>query len=223
MAKSKEEKIYKVLPQGRLLNSAFFTKDVYKDEESGAQSTPQYRAELAYEKGGEIEAVIDWACDLIRAEYGDKVYIEGLEDPVPDCRPVQSPFRNGDFIAEDRESRDKVADAYKNTWVIRPNTIYDKEGRDGPGGIFVLDMDAETEIEALDAGKVYNGSYGRVKISPSFYKMNGKLGMKFYLVAYQKTDDGAKLSNPVDHRKDFAPAKGRTSGDGAQGRRSRKG
>lgn len=223
MTASKPEKVYKVLPEGRLINGNLFVKDAFKDQETGKEGVPQYKAEIAFPKDGPIEEVIDWVAGLCRAEYGDKIYLEHVEDPERGLRAVETPFRDGDLIAEDRESRDKVGDAYKGMWVIRPNTIYNHEGQDGPGGIFVLDEDAETQLTPLDAGKVYNGCWIRVKISPSPYKMNGKLGLKFYLVAAQKVKDDEKLTSPVDHRSDFAPAKGRTSGDGAQGRRSRKG
>ena len=190
------------LPEGRLINSALFTKDAYNEK-----SVPKYKIEVAFSKKdkafdeiiGEIEAAA-------QAKYGSKAKLD------IDGGDVVSGIIDGDKLAAKREKKGKEGDAYKGTWVIRASTIYNKHGEDGPGGITVLDE----ALEEVDAAQnkvdnvVYNGCYIEALTALGFYTNDdGEDCLNWYLKAVQKVGDGEKLAGTAsDVKAAFKPREG---------------
>ena len=220
MSDTKREVKRHLLPEGRLINEALFTKDAYKGDK-GQPGVPKYKVELTFDPAavtgqGTIEdELINEACD----EWGDpaeQAFLNGV---------IRSPLLNGDRMAEKRAAKGKPGDAYRGKIVVRADTIYNHEGRDAPGGVYVCGADA-TRITPAQAGEIYPGCYGQAVVTISTYLDNrGEQCLKFYLVGFQKTRDGERLIRPADYSQLFKPV-GRTAGaDGqpAEGRRSRRG
>ena len=221
MADKKEVKVL-TLPEGRLINCAFFTRDVYKDPETGAEGKPQYKGEIAFDPKdvtGENtieDALIDAAVAAWGPDAEDK-FINGK---------IISPFIDGDTLAEKREENGKSGDAYKGKLVCRPNTTFNKHGQDAEGGIDVFDEEVKP-ITGVNQQEIYPGCYGIAGVTISCYKNNrGEKALKFYLVAFQKTRDGEKLVTPRDNTKLFKPLAKAASKDGEKaedgGRRRRR-
>lgn len=225
MAKGKEKKepIVLVSPEGRLVNGHLFVKNAFKAEKSEKEGEPQYRLEMSFSKDDkEFDKFIDDVVGHLRAEYGEDTFASVVEDGEDDLTEVRSPFIDGDALARKREKRGKTNnDGYKGCWVIRANTSYNFEGQDADGGIMVYDEKVK-RILPVDKSKVYNGSYGVVKVELGFYEDNeGGPAAKFYLKAYQFTRDGERFASQQDHSSSFKPV-GRAAPEEG-GRRSRRG
>jgi len=194
------------LPEGRIINHSLFVKDAYDDK-----AVPSYKVEIAIPEDDpglvELENLL---CDAADDKWG-----AGAGDD-PD---LIFPLLEGDKLARKREKKGKDGAAYKGMTVIRANTIYNKDGVDGAGGIQVFDPDAEL-VPVARQGEVYQGCYAIVAVTLSFYESNdGNNAMKFYLAAIQKTRDGERLVTATDRSSMFKPT-GRNSG-GSSGRRRR--
>ena len=216
-ATKSEPKTEVSFPEARLINASLFEKDVYINPR-GKEGTPAYKIEVAFDpKDVEGEktiedVIINAACD----EWGDdaeNLYLDGK---------IRF-FLDGDKLAKGREERGKAGDAYKGTLVLRSNTIYNKDGVDGPGGIQVYAPDV-SEITVANQGEIYPGCY--VIIAGTFHCYiddDGDKCMKLYLSAVQKTRDGERLVAQRDRSTLFKPV-GRTAAAAeGGGRRSRKG
>ena len=122
----------------------------------------------------------------------------------------------------------KPGDAYAGMEVIRANTIYNKHGEQGPGGISVYAPDGESEIGVANKSEIYNGCYAIAAVTIGQYKdpSTGNNALTFYLSAVQKVRDGDALTSPKDHSSLFK-AVGRSepanSGDGAPRQRRQAG
>jgi len=213
-----------LLPEGRLINSALFAKDTYVNPNNPkAEATPQYKVELAFDaaqivgEGTVEDALIDAVCE----RWGDS-----MEDDWVNDKNILKPYISGDRLAADREARNKPGDAYKGKIVIRPNTIFNKHGADGPGGIQVFGPDT-SKIEAANQDELYPGCYGIAAVTLGTYTdpRTGNPGVKFYLSAFQKTRDGERLFSVQEHSGLFKPiGREATGGEGGTTRRrSRKG
>jgi hypothetical protein len=197
------------LPEGRVINCSLFKKDAFNEK-----SVPSYKIELAFPADSdEMADLEDKLLDAADARWG-----EGAgEDP-----DLVLPLIDGDKLAKKREKKGKAGDAYKGMMVIRANTIYNKDGQDGPGGIQVLGPDVEP-IEPARSGDVYQGCYGVAAVSIGFYEDDdGNNAIKLYLSAFQKTRDGERLVTASDRSNLFKPV-GREAGGGSSGRRRRRG
>ncbi len=197
---SDEQKSF-ALPAGRLINESLFVKDVYKDED-GKEGTPKYKVELVFPKdleglrgeGSDEEPTVeDRIFDAVKAEWGEK----GAD--AFDAGEVRLPFIDGDVYADDRVERGKKGDAYEGTWIVRADTIYNLDGDIESGGISVYDEELEP-IAPVDRKKIYRGCYGIAGVSTFCYKdsVYKKMCVKFYLSAFQKSDDGERISSGGD-------------------------
>lgn len=198
------------LPEGRLINSALFTKDAYNEK-----SVPKYKIEVAFSKKdkafdeiiGEVEAAA-------QSKYGAKAKL----DIDIDGGEVVSGIIDGDKLAAKREKKGKEGDAYKGTWVIRASTIYNKHGEDGPGGITVLDEACE-DVDPTQKHEVYNGCYIEALTAIGFYTNDdGEDCLNWYLKAVQKVGDGEKLAGTAsDVKSAFKPREGAARRGSARG------
>lgn len=213
MAKSSEEvKTYEIFVDGRVINSALYVKDAYNE-----QSVPKYKIEIAFPKGdGQKEKIEDQLLDFADDRWG-----EGAGDD----EDLVLPFLDGDKLARKREKKEKDGAAYKGMWVIRADTIFNKDGDDGPGGVYVVD-EHNDPILAINKKDFYNGCYARVAVNPAGYQnAEENNAVKLYLQGVQKTDDGEPLKSPADRSSLFKPV-GRSGGGeksegGSRRRRSR--
>ena len=230
MADQKENKRF-VLGEGRVINSSLFEKDTYTGPD-GKEGKPSYKIEMAYPKveGGPIDDL------LARMQAFVDEHFPGAsnEDPAGildiDGGKVISSVLDGDVLAANKEKLGKKGDAYKGHWVIRSNTMYNKDGNDAPGGIEVWDEEVQP-VTPLDQTKVYNGCHGHVAVTIGSYELTNNVtkeklnALKLYLNAFQKTKDGERLASQASTSSLFKPV-GRTPGAGAAttgGRRAAKG
>lgn len=210
MAKAKETQRAETAV-GRLINHSLFEKDTYKNEK-GREATPSYKIELAFDDEKDIIALENAVVAAAVAEWGEdaeKQYDDG---------EIRSPILTGDELAKRREAKGKKGDAYKGKFVIRASTIYNRNGDDAPGGVYVCGPDA-VEIDFANRGKVYNGAYGKAVVTPSAYLIDGEKGVTLYLAGFQLVKDGERLRGQ-DPASLFKPMIGESSGEG-KGRRAR--
>lgn len=171
-------------PEGRVINSSFWEKDVYTDPR-GREGVAQYKVEMAFDEDdiGELEDAIVDACV---EEWGSKAE-EDYESEA-----IRSPILDGNELADDREERGKSGEAYRDKFVVRASSIFNKHGEDAPGGIYVCDENAE-EISFAERDKVYNGIMGVANVTVSCYKIDGRKGVTLYLNGFQVTGEGERL------------------------------
>ena len=210
-------------PVGRLINNALFERDQFD-----ANSKPSYKIELALDPGEDLDYLIGDVEDWVKENLP---HVKPTKDGKLldiDGGPVITMFLDGDRLAAERESRGKKGDAYKGKTVIRANTIYNRDGVEGPGGAVVYDEEV-TLIEPVNARAIYNGCMGVAGVTIASYEVEDRKtkvkdpAVKFYLVAFQKTGDGEKLTSPADHSSLFKPV-GRPAGAAPEtGRRKRAG
>lgn len=210
---SEDKKIVVMTPLGRLINNSLSEKDVYTDER-GREATPSYKLEMAFDNSDEFEAFEAKIVEAAVAKWG-----EGAEDDYWDGK-IRSPIQDGDKLAEAREKRGKAGDAYKGKLVLRAHTIYNRNGDDGPGGVYVCGPDAE-ELDAVQKGKlVYNGCRGQasVQVAPYDGIAGGQDGVTLYLQGFQYVEEGERLRS-ADPSSLFKPMMGEGSED--KGRKAR--
>jgi len=201
-----------LLPEGRIINNSLFVQDQYNE-----QAKPSYKIELAFPKGT-LDKFFDKCLDHAVSVWG-----KGADDD-----DLIIPIKNGDDMAKKRIKDGKPGDAYAGMEVIRANTIYNKHGEQGPGGISVYAPDGASEIGAANQSEVYNGCYAIAAVTIGQYKdpSTGNNALTFYLSAVQKVRDGDALTSPKDHSSLFK-AVGRSepanSSDGAPQQRRRAG
>ena len=220
MAKTKKDDRV-TLPIGRLINQSVFKRDVYTDAK-GVEGKPKYKVEMAFNDESDVEAMEDLLFDAAVAEWGDageKAFNDG---------DMILPLKDGDELAKRREDKGKEGTAYKGTTVIRADTMFNANGDEGPGGIRVYGPDLTILDPVTDMDQIYAGSFGRAGVKIGAYEREDPRSgqkikaFKFYLVAYQKTDDGEKLTSSADHSTLFEPV-ARQEGEGTTRRRRRKG
>lgn len=212
MARDKKEVARLNTPVGRLINSALWEKDVYTTER-GQEATPKYKVELAFDETDEFAAFEDAVVAAAIDFFGDDA-----EEDYNEGR-VRSPILVGDDLAEEREKKGKSGDAYRGKLVIRASTIYNRNGEDAPGGVYVCGPDAK-ELDFAERGKVYNGCHGiaSVTLNPHPGIAGGLPGVSLYLNGFQKVEDGDPLRG-VDPSTLFSPMMGEDSEK--KGRRAR--
>ena len=215
----KKEAVRIMSPVGRVTNHSLFEKDVYTDER-GHEAVPSYKIEMAFEPGDleEFEdAIVDVAIDFFGGD-AEVDYNEGR---------LRSPITDGDKMAEEREKRGKKGDAYRGKLVVRAKTIFNRDGTDGPGGVYVASPEKDPknpdQARALDfaeQGKVYNGCYGQISVTLNPYNgiAGGLPGIGLYLNGFQLVKDGERLRGS-DPSSLFSPMMGKDSE--SKGRRAR--
>lgn len=158
MAKSEDKKAVDIftLPEGRVINQSLFVKDAFDE-----RAVPSYKIEIAIPK--DDPGIADLEDRLL--DFADDRWGEGASDD----ENLVIPLLDGDKLAKKREKKGKDGDAYKGMIVIRANTIYNKEGQDGPGGIQVFDPDVE-EILPARSSDVFSGCYGEVAVTIGTYE-----------------------------------------------------
>ena len=200
-------------PVGRLGFNALWEKDTYKDEKTGAESEPKYKADLILST--------DDTADLWDLVYAEAMEGSGLTEDQLDAA-IQSgmfgvPIKDGDEIAANREARGKNGDAVKGKEVLRAGTAFNANGDNAPGGVFVVDENNE-QVEWDKRGKVYLGCDMMLSISFSYYKTGTSQGVTAYLNGAQYVGDNERLGQ--DKSKLFAPLAGQAAAP--RGRRGRK-
>ncbi len=202
-----------LLPVGRLINQSLFVKDQFND-----QAVPKYKVEIAFDPDdveGEDNPVEAALVQCAMEKWGEDI----------DLDSVKFPYIEGDKLAAKRERKGKPGDAYAGKTVLRADTIYNKDGQDGAGGVQVYNEEVE-EVSFMEKDQVYQGCYGQALVQPSAYEnSDGDPALKLYLVAFQKTDDGERLVTPQNHAGAFKPVgrKAKADGEGGGKRRARKG
>lgn len=214
MAENETENPRRAFPEAMLINQSFFEMDIF-DEGGPREGKPSYKFEIALDKDDVVgegkfeDYVIDCACE----EWG-----ESAEQDVIDGKIKW--FVDGDKLAKKREEKGKSGDAYKGKVVFRGHTIYNADGtKNAPGGIKVYDAAVE-RIAPVNAGEIYRGCFGVVGVTLNAY-IDSKTDEKcisYYLVGFQKTRDGERLTGGGDDSDLF-----KAVGKQAEGRRSRKG
>ncbi len=209
----KKELVRLMMPVGRLINHSLFEKDVYTDER-GREATPSYKVEQAYDEGAldEFEdAIIQAAIEFFGADA----------EADYDAGRLRSPILFGDDLAEERARKGKNGEAYEGMMVVRAKTIFNRDGVDAPGGIYVCNAAAE-ELDFAERRTVYNGSYGKASVTVNPYKgiAGGQPGIGLYLNGFQFIKDGERLRGS-DPSSLFSPMMGEKSEN--KGRRARKG
>lgn len=202
MAKAKKDEKVKIMsPVGRLINGSLFEKDVYTDAK-GREGTPAYKAEMAFDEG-DVEELEDAAVEVAIEEWGDDAEDEFFDGDIHF-------LIEGDELAKKRERDGKQGDAYKGKLILRTSTIFNANGDDAPGGVYVCDEDAEA-IDFSDRGKIYNGCYGKVSVTLEPYEIRGDRGVKAYLNGFQFVRDGERLrsSDPSQLFKPTAKSEGK--------------
>lgn len=204
------------LPEGLIVNQSFFEKDTY-DKGGKNEGVPSYKFEAAFNRDdlvgeGKFEdEIIEAAC----AEWGNDAEQDVIDGKI-------KWFLEGDDIAADRKERGKAHDAYEGKIVLRGHTIYNRYGENAPGGIDVFDPEVGRIEPAVGGAEIYRGVIGclGVTLNPYTTSETKEKRVSVYLVAFQKTQDGERLSGG-DNSDLFKPV-GRTEGEGSK-RRSRKG
>ena len=199
-----------VSPEGRVINHSIFEKDAFVDP-AGRSGSASYKIEMAFE-WDDVDALEDKVVEAVIGKWG-----EGAEKDYDDGR-IRSPILDGDELAAEREAKGKKGDAYKGKFVVRANTVFNKNGENEPGGIMVLQEDTK-ELPFTDREKIYNGVYGRMAVVVQAYDGvgGGMPGVKFYLTAFQRTKDGERLMAQRDYSNVFAPVQ--SGGEVKSGRR----
>lgn len=210
MAKDETAKTAEVqtLPVGRVINCSLFKKDQFNDK-----SIPKYKLELAFEKDSDA----DIALEEMLLDAADDFFGKGASED----EDLVLPIIDGDKLAKKRAKKGKDGSAYEGMVIIRADTVYNKDGTDGPGGIQVFDEDVEP-IEPARQGEVYPGCFGQAAVVIGKYEDDeGNNALKFYLSAFQKTGDGEKLIKAADRSGLFKPT-GRSGGSKEGNRRRRR-
>ena len=129
---AKQEVEIFTLPEGRVINCALFEKDVYVNPK-GEAGKPSYKIEIAFDPD-DVEGEDTFEDKLI--DFAIEKWGDGAEEDFLDGK-IRNPFLDGDKLAKRREANEKPGDAYKGKLVIRAHTLFNRDGRDGPGGIAV--------------------------------------------------------------------------------------
>lgn len=197
----KTETDFIVTPEGRLINHAIFERDIFTDS-NGKEGKPKYNVELAFAPAdvtGEAAEGNDPTLEDHLFNYAEEKWGEGAGQDFLDGN-IRNPLLDGDKLKKKREKNGKVGDAYEGLIVIRANTLFNRHGEEGPGGIQVWDENVES-VDPVNREKVYNGSMGVARLSIDDYEddhYETGNALMFYLSAYQFTGDGERLVASAD-------------------------
>lgn len=220
--KAKRELVQGYTPKGRLIYGNMFEKDVYTDPK-GREGKPSYKIEMAFDSADvlgegtpENPTLEDLVLQAATAEWGNTQEI--IDAVLAD--QIENPLMNGDKLKAKREAKGKPGDAYAGKIIIRAHTVYNADGQDAPGGIYVCDEEAK-RVEPANRSAIYNGCYGIAHITFSPWTIDERRGITLYLGGFQKVADGERLAS-VDKSTLFKPV-GRPAGAAPAGRRTARG
>ncbi len=209
---SNQEKVTILTPVGRLINHSLWEKDTFVDSR-GHEAVPSYKVELAFEPDdlNDFEDAVVAAAVAMWGEEAEANY---------DDNKIKSPIIEGDKLADERESRGKIGDAYRGKLIMRAKTIFNRDGNDSPGGVYVCGPD-EKELDFSEHGKVYNGCYGRVSVMLNAYEgiAGGQDGVSLYLGGFQLSGQEGERLRSNEPSSLFSPLMG--EGSTGKGRRAR--
>jgi hypothetical protein len=186
MAENKKQAITEYV-EGRMTNGALFEKDQFVDAR-GKAADPSYKIELVSTEANIValeEAVVKAAVAEWGAEAADQYY---------DTDEIRSPIQDAAAYAAKRREKGKVADAYEGDglFIVRASTIFNKNGENAPGGVYVCNEES-AEVGFAERDQVYNGCYVMANVTASPYVIDGRRGVTLYLNGVQKTADGERL------------------------------
>ena len=206
-----KEPIRLMTPVGRLINHSLFEKDVFTDK-LGREAVPSYKVEIAFDPA-EMEEFENAVVSAAVEKWG-----EGAEQDYDDNK-IRSPVIDGDELAKARVERGKSGEAYEGKIVVRAKTIFNRNGEDGPGGVYVCGPDAK-ELDFAEHGSIYNGCYGQASVTLNAYDgiAGGQDGVGLYLNGFQLVREGERLRG-ADPSSLFSPMMGKDSDK--KGRRTR--
>lgn len=219
---AKRELIQGYSPKGRVINASLFEKDVYTDPK-GREGKPSYKIEMAFDPADvtgegtpENPTLEDLVIKAATKEWGNTQQV--IDDVLNDV--IENPLIDGNKLKAKREAKGKPGDAYGDKIVVRASTVYNADGADAPGGIYVCDEEAK-RVEPANRGAIYNGCYGIAHLTFSAWSIDERRGVTVYLGGFQKVADGERLAS-VDKSTLFKPV-GRPAGAAPAGRRTARG
>ena len=163
---------------------------LFTPEEYGGKM--QYSAELLFAPGTDLS-------DL-KAAAGEAA-MEYFKGNIP--QGLVSPFKNGDEFNAQRVRDGKTElEAYRGVTFLRVNSFNLPR---------VVDQNVE-DIPAMNADKVYAGSYGFAQLGAAGWTYQGRNGVKFYLNMYQFARDGERLDSREDVKDVFNRIPGAANG-----------
>lgn len=204
-----KEKVRYITPPGTLIVSHIWEKDAFKDER-GRESTPAYKVIVAFEPD-DLKDLWDLIYDLAVDEWGDPA-----ADDI-DNDKIMVPIKSGDEIADEREKKGKKGDSTRGKDVLSASTIFNLDGDDAPGGIWVVDAEA-SQIEWDRRREVYPGCKVAVSLTLETGKVDRNRYVKAYLDGLQLVEQGERIGGG-DKSSMFKPMIG--EGSEGKGRRSR--
>ena len=180
-------------PVGILGFNALWEKDSYKDESTGVESLPRYKADLVLDPGdtGDLWDVI---YQLATEATGKSE--EDIEAAITHGG-FSVPLKDGDDIASKREARGKNADLVKGKEVLRAATSFNSSGDNAPGGIYVVD-EHNKKIEWDRRDKLHLGCLMRFSVTFGYYKNGTNEGVTAYLNGAQYVAEGERLGPAKD-------------------------
>lgn len=177
-----------ITPVGRLGFNALWEKDSYRDEKTGAESEPKYKADIILDPS-ETEEL--WGTIYDEALAHCEMDEDALDKAI-NAGLFTVPIKDGDEIAAKREAKGKNGDAVKGKEVLRAGTAFNANGDNAPGGIFVVDENNE-QIDFDRRNKVYLGCDMKMSITLSFYKTGTSQGVTAYLNGAQFVGDNERI------------------------------
>lgn len=216
-----DEKKIITLPKGRIINHSLFKLDQYVPER-GEPGEPRYQVEVAFPKNAKgedsLEAFMDEIIALANETWAKDIpdggWLMNVDAGPGEAFDLISGIQDGDKKAAKREKQGKVGDAYKGMWVVNATTIYDMNGqKQGTAGARVWDENVEP-LTPVRSAEVYNGCYAVMAVTLGTYvdSKSDVNGIKVYLSAIQKVDEGDRLTTPQDTSKLFKPVGRKTGG-----------
>ena len=188
-------------PVGHLGFNALFEKDSYRDEKTGVESKPKYKADLILERNSDLDDL--WEEIYETAIEGSGKSEEAVATAIENGW-MSVPLKDGDEIKANREARGKNGDAVADKDVLRAGTAFNADGNDAPGGVYVVDED-NAAIDWNRRNKVHLGCAMRFSVTFQYYKNGSNEGVTAYLQGAQYVGEGIRLGQ--DKSALFSPLK----------------
>lgn len=206
------DKVQYMTPPGTLVVEHVWAKHTYKDPR-GKEGKPQYQAVVAFDRDGDksdLDDLFDIIYDMAVAEWG-----EGAAKDI-DNGVIKIPIRDGDAVAKDREQKGKSGDATRGKDVLQAATIYNLDGDDADGGIWVVDAEGN-QVEWDRKRMIYPGAKVRLSITLDTYKVDNR-GVCAYLNGLQFVEDGERIGGGDRQSMFSAVVTPESEGKGRRGR-----
>ena len=177
-----------ISPTGILGFHSLFAKDSWRDEKTGAESTPRYKADVLLDPDDTGEL---WDAIYEVATVATGKSEEDIEAAITHGG-FSVPLKDGDQIARDREAQGKSADLVKGKEILRAGTVFNANGDNAEGGVFIVDQDAK-EVKWDRSGMLYPGCKVRMSVTFGYYKNGTNEGVTAYLNGVQFVEDGERV------------------------------